>query len=65
MMNDKTTPQTIDEMNRRLEEERRKRDAEIVRLYKTGEWTFQQLADQYGLTKQRVEQIVKRRWYNE
>ncbi len=38
--------------------EKRDRDKEIIRLRKDG-WTLQKIADKYGLTKARIQQIVK------
>jgi len=38
--------------------EKRDRDKEIIRLRKDG-WTLQKIADKYGLTKARVQQIAK------
>ena len=56
---------TSKNLNRVAEEMRQKRDDEIRRLYKsykenplTG-WTLEKIADEYGLSKQRVQQIVK------
>lgn len=36
------------------------RNAAIRKLYKTGKWTLQQLADKYGVSRARIDQIVRR-----
>ena len=37
-----------------------RRNREIARLYRTGEWTRQQLADQFGLAWQSINGILHR-----
>jgi DNA-directed RNA polymerase sigma subunit (sigma70/sigma32) len=61
MVTMKLTPKNMKAV---IEETRRKRDEEIRRLYKayqqdrlTG-WTLEKIAERYGLTKQRIQQIV-------
>ena len=52
-------PSRIEKLEMQLEEERQKRNQEIRRLYATGDWTYQMLAEKFDLTKQRIEKIVK------
>ena len=58
----KITPKNL---KRVTEEVRQKRDDEIRRLYKSYKenpligWTLEKIAEEYDLTKQRVQQIVK------
>ena len=46
-------------MKEQREAEDRKRDAEWIDLRKAG-WSFGQIAKQYGYTRQRVQQVLKR-----
>jgi DNA-binding transcriptional regulator LsrR (DeoR family) len=60
----KFTQQTIDKykaMEQELNEFQAQRNAEIVRLYANGDngWTYQGLAEKFGLSRQRVSRIVK------
>lgn len=50
----------IKKLEGELEEARKIRDAEIQRLYASGDWSYQELAVKYGLTKQRIQKIVER-----
>jgi DNA-binding transcriptional regulator LsrR (DeoR family) len=60
----KFTQQTIDKykaLEQELNEFQAQRNAEIVRLYGDGNngWTYQGLAEKFGLSRQRVSRIVK------
>ena len=62
MLMTKITPKNMSSM---IQEIRRKRDEQIRRLYAaykqdpiTG-WTLERIAGEYGLTKQRVHQIIE------
>lgn len=46
---------TLKEQIQKMTEER---DLEIIKLYATGKFTYQQLAEKFGITRQRVEQII-------
>jgi predicted DNA-binding protein YlxM (UPF0122 family) len=50
----------IERLASELQELYEERNKEIARLYDTGDWTLQQLADKFRLTRQRVERIVKK-----
>lgn len=49
----------IDALTKELNDLYEERNAEIRRLYETGDWTYQRLAEKFRLTRQRVEKIVK------
>jgi hypothetical protein len=62
----KFTQQTVEKykaMEQELNEFQIQRNAEIVRLYGDGNngWTYQGLAEKFGLSRQRVSRIVKPR----
>jgi predicted transcriptional regulator len=50
-------PSSFERAQERLQAEMRKRDARVVALRKTGK-TYAEIASEYGLTRQRIEQIV-------
>jgi predicted transcriptional regulator len=50
-------PGSFERAQERLQVEMRKRDAKVVALRKTGK-TYAEIAAEYGLTRQRIEQIV-------
>ena len=51
----------IKKLESELEIARKKRNAEIRRLYAAGGVTYQELATKYGLTKQRIQKIIDMR----
>jgi Mor family transcriptional regulator len=61
-MPNKITPQMIEkykEVEQELEEFYRQRNDEIIAAYKSGSWTFVELAKKYNISRQRVYKIIK------
>lgn len=54
-MKNETPTKSLKDKFKELQEER---DEEIRKKYATGKYTLESLADEYGLTRQRVHQIV-------
>lgn len=56
-------PEELQISNARLTKARR--NAEVVRLWDSGEWTQDALAAQFGICQQRVNQLIRRARRNE